>query len=447
MGGASVLAAAGLQCRECGKTFLMGPQYACDACFGPLEPIYDYGALPGPAQLRARIASGPASMWRYADLLPVAHDPETDLQAGFTPLLHARRLGRLLGLERLFLKNDAVNPTWSFKDRVVSVAAAAARRFGFEVLACASTGNLANSVAAHAARAGMPAYVFIPAGLERPKVVTSAIYHPTIVEVEGTYDDVNRLCAQIADERPWAFVNVNLRPFYAEGAKTLAYEVAEQLGWHVPDHIVVPVASGNLLVKITKGFRELQRLRLVEASPAPRVHGAQAAGCSPVARAFREGREYVDPVVPDTIARSLAIGNPADGRYVLQIARSSGGVVEAVSDQEIVEGIALLARTEGIFTETAGGTTVAVLQRLAERGAFGRDETVVAYITGMGLKTLDAAEGVAGRAVTIAPTLRSFEQALHEAVAAGGRAGHGLAGNGHLHGGRLQPAGVPASDR
>lgn len=397
----------GLRCRECGKAFPVSPVYACDECLGPLEAVYDHAGV-DPAALRARIEAGPRSIWRYADLLPAPHDPEADLQAGFTPLLHARRLGEALGLPRLYIKNDALNPTWSFKDRVVSVAISAARRFGFEVVACASTGNLANSVAAHAARAGMEAYVFIPAGLERAKVVTSAIYHPTVVEVEGTYDDVNRLCAQIADEYRWAFVNVNLRPFYAEGAKTLGFEVAEQLGWRLPDHVVVPIASGNLLVKIARGFDELARLGLVERRPV-RVSGAQPSGCNPVARAFRVGQAYVDPVRPQTIAKSLAIGNPADGKYVLEVVRATGGAVEEATDQEIVEAIGLLARTEGIFTETAGGTTIAVLRRLAQQGVVRPDETVVAYITGMGLKTPEAAEEASAAPVRIPASLRAFE--------------------------------------
>ena len=400
----------GLRCRECGRGFEPAPIYACDVCLGPLEPVYDYPAL-ARLDLKARIASGPRSIWRYADLLPVPYDPEVDLMDGWSPLVPAPRLGKALGLERLYLKNDTVNPTWSFKDRVVSVAMAAARRFGFQVVACASTGNLANAVAAHAARAGLQAYVLIPAGLETAKVLTSAIYHPTVVEVEGTYDDVNRLCAQIADEHPWAFVNVNLRPYYSEGGKTLAFEVAEQLGWQAPDHVVVPVASGNLLVKIAKGFRELAQLGLIEAK-AVRVSGAQPEGCAPVARAFRQGQEFVDPVRPDTIVKSLAIGNPADGRYVLQTVRATGGSVEAVTDEEVVEGIALLARTEGIFAETAGGTTVAVLRKLARQGVVRPHETVVAYITGGGLKTLDAVIGSLPATVRIEPTLRAFERSL-----------------------------------
>lgn len=402
------MATVGLECRECHRLYDVRPIYACESCFGPLEPVYDYEALRR-MDLKSRIRQGPASIWRYEDLLPAAYDPQADLQAGMTPLLPAPRLGRALGLRRLFIKNDSVNPTWSFKDRVVSVACAQARRFGFEVLACASTGNLANSVAAHAARAGMKAYVFIPRGLERGKVLATATYRPTVVEVDGSYDDVNRLCSQIADEYPWAFVNVNLRPFYSEGGKTLAFEVAEQLGWRAPDHVVVPVASGNLLVKIAKGFRELMELGLIERRPL-KVSAAQAEGCAPVARAFREGQAHVEPVRPRTIAKSLAIGNPADGRYVLQTVRSSGGQVDAATEEEIQEGIRLLASTEGVFTEPAGGTTVAVLKRLAARGLIDPDETVVAYITGMGLKTPEAVEAAVEASTVIAPSLRAFER-------------------------------------
>lgn len=395
-----------LQCRECGATYAAGPIYVCEQCFGPLEVVYDYEALPQP--LRGVFEAGPPSMWRYEALLPVERVPEIDLAPGFSPLLPAPRLGRILGLRRLYLKNDSVNPTWSFKDRVVGVAIAAARRFGFEVAACASTGNLANAVAAHAARAGMRACVFIPRGLERAKIVASSVYRPTIVEVDGTYDDVNRLCVEISEEHRWAFVNVNLRPYYSEGGKTLGFEVAEQLGWRAPDHAVVPVASGSLLVKIHKALGELVRTGVIPAA-ATRMHGAQPAGCAPVATAFAEGGEHIRPVKPQTIARSLAIGNPADGRYALLAVRETGGQVRSVTDGEIVEAIGLLARTEGIFTETAGGVTVAVLQQIAESGAFEPDEVVVAYITGMGLKTADAVEEALEPPVSIRPSLREFE--------------------------------------
>lgn len=403
-----------LRCRECGTRYPAEPIYVCEQCFGPLEVVYDYEAL-ADQPLRSRFAAGPASIWRYEALLPVARVPEIDLQPGWSPLLPAHRLGRALGLRHLYIKNDSINPTWSFKDRVVGVAIAAAREFGYEVVACASTGNLANAVAAHAARAGLRACVFIPKGLERGKVVTSAAYGPTIVEVEGTYDEVNRLCAEIADEYRWAFVNVNLRPYYAEGGKTLGFEVAEQLGWRAPDHIVVPVASGSLLVKIHKGLQELHATGVIPAVRT-RVHGAQAAGCGPVAAAFAAGTEEIHPVKPQTLAHSLAIGAPADGRYVLRIARDSGGTVSAVGDEDVLAGMRLLAETEGIFTETAGGVTIGVLRALAHQGAFGPDDDVVVYITGTGLKTLEAVEGRLPPPITIRPTRREFEQTVLQHV-------------------------------
>ncbi len=404
-----------LRCRECGAVYPAGPIYVCEACLGPLEVIYDYHAL-ARQPLRQIIEAGPPSMWRYEPLLPAHRVPEIDLWPGFTPLLHAPRLGRALGLRRLYIKNDTLNPTWSFKDRVVGVAIAAALRFGYEVAACASTGNLANAVAAHAARAGLRACVFIPKGLEQGKVLTTSAYGPTVVEVDGTYDEVNRLCAQIAEEYHWAFVNVNLRPYYSEGGKTLGFEAAEQLGWRAPDHIVVPIASGSLLVKIYKGLQELQEVGLLEDVPT-RVYGAQAAGCAPVAAAFAAGGDEIRPVKPDTIARSLAIGTPADGRYALRVARHTGGAIAAVSDDEIVAGIRLLAETEGIFAETAGGVTIGVLRTLAERGAFGGDDVVVAYVTGVGLKTLEAVAGVVAAPVGIRPTLREFERNVVDRVA------------------------------
>jgi threonine synthase len=404
----------GLQCRECGAGYPIEPLYVCERCLGPLEAVYDYASLDG-ASFRRSAEDGPRSIWRYSALLPAERVGELDLAPGLTPLQPAHRLGRALGLRRLYLKNDTLNPTWSFKDRVVSVAIAAAHRFGFEVVACASTGNLANAVAAHAARAGLRAFVFIPRGLEHGKVVTSGIYAPTVVEVDGTYDDVNRLCAEIADEHRWAFVNVNLRPYYAEGGKTLGFEVAEQLGWQAPDHIVVPVASGSLLVKIHKGLTELHRLGILSAVPT-RVHGAQPAGCAPVADAFAAGATTITPVKPQTIARSLAIGSPADGRYALGVVRGAGGTLSSVSDREIVEAIRFLAETEGIFAETAGGVTVGVLRRLADAGVFGADDTVVAYITGMGLKTLEAVEADLPAPLAIQPTIRDFERLVLDKV-------------------------------
>jgi threonine synthase len=399
-----------LRCRACGATYDAGPEYVCGECFGPLESLYDYETAASEIS-RASIESGPASIWRYAPLLPAERVDDADLSPGYTPLVHARRLGERLGLKNLYVKNDTVNPTWSFKDRVVALAVAAARRFGFEVLACASTGNLAGAVAAHAARAGMRAVVFIPRGLELSKVMTAAVYNPTIVEVEGTYDDVNRLCTEIASEHPWAFANINMRPFYSEGCKTLAFEACEQLGWRFPDHLVVPVASGNLLVKSEKAFEEFRKVGLVEGR-APRIHGAQAEGCSPVAAAFRAGADVVKPVRPETVAKSLAIGNPADGIFALKTARRSGGVIESVTDAEIVEGMRLLAETEGIFAETAGGTTIATLKKLAEASLFRADETVVAFVTGSGLKTLDAVAASLPEPVRIQPSLRDFERGV-----------------------------------
>ena len=404
-----------LRCRECGAMYAAGPRYVCEQCFGPLEVVYDYAAL-ARQPLRQMIEAGVPSMWRYEPLLPVRRVPEIDLEPGYTPLLPAGRLGRVLGLRRLFIKNDSVNPTWSFKDRVVGVAMSAARSFGYDVVACASTGNLANAVAAHAGRAGMRACVFIPKGLERGKVLATAAYGATLVEVDGTYDDVNRLCAEIAEEHRWAFVNVNVRPYYSEGGKTLGFEVAEQLGWRAPDHVVVPIASGSLLVKIHKGLTELQAVGLLESVPT-HVHGAQAAGCAPVATAFAEGSTEIRPVKPNTIARSLAIGAPADGRYVLRVARQTGGAVVAVTDEEIVAGILVLAETEGIFTETAGGVTIAALRALAARGAFGEDDIVVAYITGQGLKTLEAVADAMRPPISIRATLKDFERNVLAGVA------------------------------
>ncbi len=411
---------AGLRCRECGRTYPAEALHVCDFCFGPLEVTYDYDAIAGVVSHRS-IADGPQTIWRYAPLLPVADSNPIDLGTGCTPLVRADRLAAELGLGELWIKNDTANPTGSFKDRVVSVALTKARQLGFKVAACASTGNLANSVAAHAARAGMTSVVFIPHDLERAKVVTTAVYGGNVVAVEGTYDDVNRLCAELASEHPsWAFVNVNVRTYYAEGSKTLAFEVAEQLGWQAPDHVVVPIASGSQLTKIHKGFGELHRVGLLAEEPHVRVSGAQAAGCSPVATAFAAGADAIRPVKPDTVAKSLAIGNPADGWYALQTIRSTGGACGAVSDAEILDGIRLLARTEGIFAETAGGVTIATLANLAAQGVIRPDERVVAYVTGHGLKTVEALEPTVRPTATIAPTLEAFAAA----VDVDGRADH-----------------------
>lgn len=409
----------GLRCRECARGYPPEALHVCEFCFGPLEVDYDYEAIAA-AVSRDKIAAGPPTIWRYADLLPTG-DPvggggsgaPVDLGAGFTPLVRADRLAAELGLGELWLKNDTLNPTGSFKDRVVSVALTKARELGFKIAACASTGNLANSVAAHAARAGMGSVVFIPHDLEPAKVVTTAVYGGKLVAVEGNYDDVNRLCAELTSDHPtWAFVNVNLRPYYAEGSKTLAFEVAEQLGWEVPDHVVVPVASGSQLVKVQKGFAELHQVGLLDEAPQVRISGAQAAGCSPVATAFAEGSDLVRPQRPSTIAKSLAIGNPADGWYALDAVRSTGGAVGSATDDEIVEGIRLLARTEGIFAETAGGVTVATLAKLARQGVVRPDERTVAYITGLGLKTIDAVSPHVGPTATIAPTIEAFDEAV-----------------------------------
>jgi threonine synthase len=408
----------GLRCRECSRPYPAEALHVCEWCFGPLEVVYDYEAVAA-AVSRDRIAAGPLTIWRYADLLPVAPEGAVDLGAGFTPLVRADRLAAELGLGELWIKNDTVNPTGSFKDRVVSVALTKARELGFKVAACASTGNLANSVAAHAARAGMQSVVFIPHDLEAGKVVTTAIYGGTLVAVDGNYDDVNRLCAELASEHPtWAFVNINVRTYYAEGSKTLAFEVAEQLGWQAPDHVVVPVGSGSQLCKIDKGFAELAKVGLLEGTrpgddpPPVRISGAQAEGCSPVAAAFADGTDFVRPVKPKTIAKSLAIGNPADGVYALDVVRATGGAIASVPEDDIVAGISLLARTEGIFTETAGGVTIAALAQLAASGVVRRDERVVAYVTGVGFKTLEPLAERFGPTATIAPTLEAFDQAI-----------------------------------
>jgi threonine synthase len=415
------MAARNLKCRECGAEYPLEALYVCERCFGPLEVGYDHSRLAdgGVDELRRRIQGGPQNIWRYADFLPLAGGPpgpsgrlasRVGLPAGCTPLIRADRLAQRLGLGEVWVKNDAANPTHSFKDRVVSVAAARARELGFQTIACASTGNLANSVAAHGAALGLESYVFIPADLEEQKVLATGVYGTRLVAVKGNYDDVNRLCTELSAEREWAFVNINLRPYYAEGSKTLAYEIAEQLGWELPDRCVVPIASGSLFTKVAKGFAEWHELGLVgdPSRPLPRMSGAQAEGCAPVASAYAAGHDVCRPVKPQTIAKSLAIGNPADGPYALEEARRSGGSIDAVSDEEIREGIELLAQTTGVFTETAGGVTTAVLRKLAERGEIDPSERVVLVITGEGLKTLDA---VRGRFEThaIAPSVEEFE--------------------------------------
>ena len=401
-----------LVCRECGKEYPTKAIHVCELCFGPLEVKYDYDEIKKVIS-RKKIEAGPHSMWRYGDLLPVEGTSSHSIigpHAGFTPMVRAKNLGAYLGLDELYIKNDTVNhPTLSFKDRVVSVALTRARELGFETVACASTGNLANSVAAHAAAASMQCYVFIPGDLEAAKVLGNLIYRPNVVEVDGHYDDVNRLCSEIAGEHGWAFVNINIRPYYAEGSKTLAFETVEQLGWRAPDQVVIPMASGSLLTKIKKGLQEMQALGLVD-RVRTRINGAQAEGCSPIATAYNEGRDFFRPVKPKTIAKSLAIGNPADGYYALKATAETGGAMDMVSDEEIVEGIKLLAQTEGIFAETAGGVTIGVLRKLVKQGTIKKSDVTVAYITGNGLKTQEAVVDAVGRPVRIQPSLVSFEK-------------------------------------
>ena len=405
-----------LKCRECGRVYPLDPMHVCEFCFGPLEVFYDYEGLARTLS-RERIERGPPSMWRYADLLPADAQSAVDIGTGMTPLVRAANLGRLLGLERLYVKNDCQNPTWSFKDRVVSLAVTKAREFEFTTLACASTGNLANSVAAHAARAGLDAFVFVPSDLEQGKIVGSAVYGPTLVAVDGSYDEVNRLCSELSDKYPWAFVNINVRPYYAEGSKTLAYEVCEQLGWRAPDHCIVPLASGSLYTKIYKGLKELAWLGLIEWNR-PCMSGAQAEGCSPIVEAWQRQSFDIRPQKPRTIAKSLAIGNPADGYYALKVMSQSGGHGVAVSDDEVVDGIKLLAETEGIFAETAGGVVIAGLKRLAEQGRVSPEEVVVAFITGAGLKTQEAVAPHLQPPLAVQPNIGSFEEALSERTGA-----------------------------
>ena len=404
-----------LKCKECKTAYPLEARYVCERCFGPLEVAYS--PLEASAdELRRRIQAGPHTLWRYADFLPLEGTARPALPTGMTPLVRADRLAERLGLGEVWVKNETANPTHSFKDRVVSVALARAQELGFETLACASTGNLANAVAAHAAAAGLPSYVFIPADLEPEKILATGAYGGQIVGVRGNYDDVNRLCTELSGERPWAFVNVNVRPYYAEGSKTLAYEVAEQLGWEIPDRVVAPIASGSLFTKVARGFQEFIDAGLVQGE-IPTMNGSQAAGCSPVATAFEAGTDVCRPVKPDTIAKSLAIGNPADGSYAVELARRTGGGVDSVTDDEIRAGIRLLAETTGIFTETAGGVTTAVLAKLAARGDIDPSERVVVYITGDGLKTIDTVRGTFDVA-EIDATVDSFEATVPEPVAA-----------------------------
>jgi threonine synthase len=404
-----------LKCKECGTAYELDASYVCENCFGPLEVAYDYSAL-DPVEVKRRIQAGSQGIWRYADFLPFQGRPNDPLEPGLTPLVRADRLAERLGTEaEIWIKNDAANPTHSFKDRVVAVAVAKAHELGFSTVACASTGNLANAVAAHAAAAGLDSYVFVPANLEEQKLLATGVYGTNLVGVRGNYDDVNRLCTQLAETRPWAFVNVNLRPYYAEGSKTLAYETVEQLGWELPDRVVSPIASGSLFTKLGRGFQEWLDLGLVSGKQ-PVFNGAQAQGCSPVATAFAEGWDVCKPQKPETIAKSLAIGDPADGPYAVEHARRTGGGIDSVTDPEIREAIKLLAETTGIFTETAGGVTVGVLKKLAERGELGAGERVVVYITGEGLKTLDATRDTF-QMHEIDPDLDSFEAEFRQEVA------------------------------
>ena len=399
----------GLRCRECSREYPKEALYVCEYCFGPLEVAYDYDGMRG-VLTRDSIASRPQNLWRYRELLPLDGKPTDGLNTGFTPLLRADNLARALGVESLYVKNDAVNhPTLSFKDRVVAVAVSRAKELGFDTIACASTGNLANSVAAQVALAGMKAFIFIPSDLELGKVVGTLVYGPTVIAVEGNYDQVNRLCSEVGTKYPWAFVNINIRPYYAEGSKTYAFEIAEQLGWKAPGHIVVPCAGGSLITKVSKGLKELEKLGIID-DVSTRIYAAQPSGCAPIITAVHEDSDIIRPVKPCTIAKSLAIGNPADGVYAAGVVKESGGWAEAVSDREILDSIELLARTEGIFTETAGGVTLGVTRKLIEQGRIPRDESIVVCITGNGLKTQEPVAEQVGRPVVIKPDMASFEE-------------------------------------
>lgn len=400
-----------LKCRECGREYPLAATHVCEFDFGPLEVAYDYARIKQTLS-RGEVEKRPQTMWRYRELLPIATEPTVGFEVGFTPLIRADRLARRLGVRQLWVKNDTVNyPTLSFKDRVVSVALSRARELGFTTVACASTGNLANSVAANAASAGLKSYVFIPADLEQGKIVNSLVYGANVIGIKGHYDEVNRLCAEIAGKFGWAFVNVNMRPYYAEGSKSMGFEIAEQLGWTLPQHTVIPMASGSLLTKIHKSYQELVKLGFVEDAKY-QVHGAQATGCSPISTAHKAGMDFFKPVKPDTIAKSLAIGTPADGFYALKVVKETGGACDDVTDDEIREGIRLLAECEGIFTETAGGVTVAVAKKLIATGKIPAQDSAVLCVTGNGLKTLDAVAGHVGKPREIRPSLREFESLL-----------------------------------
>ncbi|WP_333654218.1 threonine synthase [Dissulfurispira sp.] len=401
----------GLKCRECGREYPVDPIYVCEFCFGPLEVVYDYKKIKK-VLTRKIIEKRPKSLWRYKELLPIDGKPQVGLKSGFTPLVKADNLAKELGVKELYVKDDTVaHPTLSFKDRVVAVALTKAKEFGFDTVACASTGNLAHSVSAHGAKAGFKRFVFIPATLEPSKIVASLVYEPNLVAVDGNYDEVNRLCSEIANKYKWAFVNINIRPFYAEGSKTQGFEIIEQLDWKAPDNVVVPCASGSLLTKVWKSFKEFKEIGILKELET-KVFAAQATGCSPISTAIKQGVDVIRPVKPDTIAKSLAIGNPADGFYAAQVVKETGGYGEDVSDDEIIEGIKLLARTEGIFAETAGGVAVATTKKLIEQGRIGRNETIVVCITGNGLKTQEALAGRTAEVQHIKPNLDAFEDVL-----------------------------------
>jgi threonine synthase len=403
-----------MRCKECSREYPVGAFNVCDFCFGPLEVVYDYDAI-AEVTSRERIMSGPNSLWRYADFLPADYNPDVDINAGFTPLIRSKGLAEHLGLNELWIKNDSVNPSYSFKDRVVAVATAKALELGFDTIACASTGNLACAVAAHAARGGLKAYVFIPSDLETGKVLGAAIYGPTMIAIDGTYDDVNRLCSELAEEHPWAFVNINVRPFYADGSKTLGFEVAEQLGWRAPMHAVVPSASGAMFTKIYQGLKEFERTGLID-SVQTKMHSTQPRGCCPIATAYEEGRFVIRPVKASSLATSLAIGNPADGYYALKTIEASGGSAVIAEEHEVALGVKLLAETEGIFTEGAGGVAVMGLKHLVELGRIQPDESTVVYITGNGLKTTELVADVV-HPLHIEPTVEAFEQAIAASTA------------------------------
>jgi threonine synthase len=403
----------GLKCRECGQEYPKKPLHVCETCFGPLEVDYEYDQIKKNIS-REKIASRARNLWRYRELLPIDGEPQAGLYSGFTPLIRAHRLGAVLGVKELYIKDDSVShPTFSYKDRVVSVAISKAIEFGYDTVSCASTGNLANAVAAHAAKAGLNCYVFIPDGLEQGKIIGSAIYNPRTIAIKGNYDDVNRLCSEIADKYEWAFVNVNLRPYYAEGAKTHGFEIAEQLGWKLPRHVVVASAGGTILPKIFKSFKELKQVGLIEDGDC-KIYAAQASGCAPIIQALKKGTDLISPVKPNTIASSIAIGNPADGYYVLKAIEESGGWGESVTDQEIIDGIKLLAQTEGIFTEPAGGTEVAVAKKLIQQGRIPRDESIVISITGNGYKTLEVVANSVEKPFIINAKLENFDELYHQ---------------------------------